>query len=120
MPAPGDITDEFVVRPYTVADRAPLIELLQQVWPNRRPIGPHVDRRWWWRFPEPPLVVIADRQSGHLAGLCAYMPFTLHSSSMLAPLSMRPVEIAFTRIRCFAYSTAIERVSAFMAPLVAV
>lgn len=79
MPAHGDITDEFVVRPYAGGDRARLIELLQQVWPNRRPIEPHVDRRWWWQFPEPPIVVIADRRSEQLAGVCAYMPFPLFS-----------------------------------------
>ena len=39
---------------------------------------------------------------------------------MLSPLSIRPDEIAFTRMRRFAYPTAIERVSAFIAPLVAV
>ena len=85
MPAPGDITDEFVVRPYTIGDRARLIELLQQVWPNRHPIEPHVDRRWWWQFQEPPLIVVEDRRSGRLAGLCAYMPFTLHSRGRERP-----------------------------------
>jgi len=80
MPVPRDMTDEFVVRPYAVADRARVLELLRQVWPNRRPLEPHVDRRWWWQFPEPPLFVLEDRRTGALAGLCAWMPFALRCS----------------------------------------
>lgn len=79
MPAPGDLTDEFVVRPYAAGDRGRLLELLRQVWPNRQPLEPHVDRRWWWQFAEPPILLVEQTRTGALAGLCAYMPFRLRT-----------------------------------------
>jgi GNAT superfamily N-acetyltransferase len=73
------MTAEFAVRPYAEGDRAGLLELLTQVWPHKRPIARHVDRRWWWQIEPPPILVIDDPTTRTLGGLCAYMPFTFHA-----------------------------------------
>ena len=73
------MTDEFVVRPYAAADRGRLLDLLRHVWPNRRPLEPHVDRRWWWQFAEPPILLAEQAPTAALAGLCAYLPFRLRT-----------------------------------------
>ena len=75
------MTDEFAVRPYAAGDRGRLLELLKRVWPNRQPLEPHVDRRWWWQFPEPPILVVEQSGTDALAGVCAYMPFNLRTGS---------------------------------------
>jgi GNAT superfamily N-acetyltransferase len=70
--------DDFVVRAYTPEDKARLLELLQQVWSHKRNVEAHFNDRWWWQSSEPPLYVVEDRH-GKLAGLCAYIPFTLRA-----------------------------------------
>ena len=70
---------DMLVRPYTHADRAPLLELLREVWPHKRDVAAHVEDRWWWRHEGPPLVVAEQREPRRLVGLCAFMPFTLVS-----------------------------------------
>lgn len=71
--------NEFVVRPYAAQDRARLLDLLRTVWPTRRPLEPHVDRRWWWQFSEPPVLLVESARTGTLVGLCAYLPFRLRT-----------------------------------------
>jgi GNAT superfamily N-acetyltransferase len=74
-----------LVRPYAHDDRAPLLELLREVWPSKRDVGAHVEDRWWWRHDEPPLLVAEQRGPERLVGLCAFMPFTLYSHGAAHP-----------------------------------
>jgi GNAT superfamily N-acetyltransferase len=73
------LTPELHVRSYAQADRLPLLELMRQVWPHKPEVDHEVNRRWWWRQPEPPLCVVDDPAGRRLVGLCAYMPFTLRA-----------------------------------------
>jgi GNAT superfamily N-acetyltransferase len=68
------------VRPYATSDRDALLDLLRDVWPHKSNIDAHVDARWWWQYPTPPVCVVDDRARGCLAGLCAYIPFTLRTA----------------------------------------
>jgi len=75
----GTAADSLVVRPYAAADRPRLADLLRQVWSYKRDVDRHVDSRWWWQWPEPPLFVVDDPDRGELAGLCAYIPCVVRS-----------------------------------------
>jgi GNAT superfamily N-acetyltransferase len=79
------VTPELHVRPYAEADRLPLLELMRQVWPRKPEVDQEVNRRWWWRQPEPPLCVVDDPAGQRLVGLCAYMPFTLRARGQDLP-----------------------------------
>ncbi|HYT80664.1 MAG TPA: GNAT family N-acetyltransferase [Actinomycetota bacterium] len=70
----------YSIRPYAPADRDRLRELVtKDVWAHRP--AETFDRRWWWREPEPPLLVAQDTHDGELIGFCAFVPFTLYSKS---------------------------------------
>jgi len=79
------VTPELHVRPYAPADRSPLLDLMRQVWPHKAEVAQEVNRRWWWRQPEPPLCVVDDPEGRRLVGLCAYMPFTLRARGQDLP-----------------------------------
>jgi GNAT superfamily N-acetyltransferase len=79
------VTPELHVRPYAPADRPALLELMRGVWPGRPDTDQQVQRRWWWRHPEPPLCVVDDSAGRRLVGLCAYMPFTLRARGQELP-----------------------------------
>jgi hypothetical protein len=66
-----------LVRPYERDDRAALMDLLREVWPHKHDIEAHVEDRWWWQHPEPPIMVAEQRSQRRLAGVCAFRPFTL-------------------------------------------
>ena len=100
----AELTPELHVRPYAQADRLPLLELMRQVWPHKPEVDHEVNRRWWWRQPEPPLCVVDDTAGRRLVGLCAYMPFTLRARGQDLPSawfvdSLRPAGFSGSRPR---------------------
>lgn len=76
---------DLIVRPYATQDDVCLLALLREVWSHKRDIEQHVQDRWWWQWDEPPLYVVEDPAQGTLAGLCAYIPFTLRTNGMELP-----------------------------------
>lgn len=70
--------DDFRVRPYDGADKGAVLELLRQVWAHKRHLAADFQDRWWWQWAQPPLYVVEGPQRA-LAGLCAYIPFTLRA-----------------------------------------
>ena len=55
------------------------MDLLRVVWAHKQNVEAQADDRWWWDSPEPPIFVVEDVARGALAGLCAYMPFSLRT-----------------------------------------
>ena len=77
--------DPLIVRPYAAQDSTRLLDLLREVWSHKRDVESDVRDRWWWQWDEPPLYVVEDPARGTLAGLCAYIPFTLRTNGMELP-----------------------------------
>lgn len=66
---------ELRCRAYRADDREKLTQFANDVWGDDAETI--VSRRWWWRYPTPPLEVVEDPASGEIVGMCAYIPFTL-------------------------------------------
>jgi len=65
------------VRPYLDEDKESLRQFTREVWSNQP--AEVFDRRWWWRHSIAPLIVAIDDQTNRIVGMCAYIPFRLHS-----------------------------------------
>lgn len=81
MPTANDL----IVRPYTSQDHDRLLALLRDVWSHKQDLEQHVQDRWWWQWPAPPLYVVEDPATSALAGLCAYIPFSLRTGGVELP-----------------------------------
>jgi GNAT superfamily N-acetyltransferase len=71
--------NDVLVRPYAAGDRGALVELLTEVWSRKRDIDREIEQRWWWQHAPPPLYVVEQRAERRLAGLCAFLPFSLRT-----------------------------------------
>jgi len=67
----------FVVRPCADSDRPALLALLRRVWPHKHDVERLVRERWWWRWDQPPVILVEDAQRPGPVGLCVYIPFPL-------------------------------------------
>jgi GNAT superfamily N-acetyltransferase len=65
------------VRPYLDEDKESLRDFVRELWSDR-PVEVFANR-WWWRYSIAPLIVAVDEQTNRIVGMCAYIPFQLHS-----------------------------------------
>ena len=65
------------VRPYSNEDKEALRRFVRGVWPVRP--DEMFDKRWWWRRTPPSLFLAVDDDAQRIVGMCAYIPFELHS-----------------------------------------